>query len=70
METFNLHKGAVISIPHEIKGETTVAFVVPLDTKMDSSSESKLREALTADISLQIAKFAVPRYRNAHVFNS
>lgn len=55
-------QGAVISIPHEIKGETTVAFVVPQNVEMGVSSKSQLKEALTADISLQIAKFAVPRY--------
>ena len=56
------YSGAVISIPHAIKGETTVAFVVPRNRVRSGSSESQLKESVTGDISLQIAKFAVPRY--------
>ena len=51
-------EAAVISIPHEIKGETTVAFVILKETT-DVDFDSCKRDINKA-VATEIAKFAMP----------
>ena len=47
----------MISIPHEIKGETTVAFVI---LKNVQGCKDDIRASISASVAKDIAKFAVP----------
>ena len=47
----------MISVPHDIKGETTVAFVI---LKQESAEFEEVRKSINASIAHDIAKFAVP----------
>jgi len=50
-------EAAVISIPHDIKGETTVAFVI---LKQTEGSQTEIRNSIIKSVAEDIAKFAVP----------
>ena len=53
----SVSEGAVVSIPHEIKGETTVAFVILKKVQGDTD---EIRNSISGAVARDIAKFAVP----------
>ena len=53
----SVSEGAVVSIPHEIKGETTVAFVI---LKKVQGEKDEIRNSISGAVARDIAKFAVP----------
>ena len=60
-------EAAVISVPHDIKGETTVAFII-LKSDQADTDEATVKGDINQAVAREIAKFAIPS--NIHIVAS